>query len=707
MTTFSQRLTALRKGLPHAAEVEGAMLALGAATGFLTGLLAGALIVIIETLQHWFWGSSVDTWELLVVPTVGAFAVGVIVTLWAPESSGSGVVRTMETIALRGGVFRARVPFIGLLATGLALAVGSSGGREGPIVLMGGAMGSLLGQRFGADEERTRAIIGAGAAAGIGASFNAPIAGMLFAIELILGRLSARSLQVVVVGAVVGSVTAREVIGEDVTFIFKPDQVLGLNDPRELLLYMVLGLLAAGLGIAFLRAEGLAFATFAWLRERMWRPFTLAIGGLGVGVVALVVPEVLGTGDGLPPIDGIHDPIQHMLNGDFGLGWSAVGVIATLLLAKFVATMFSVGSGSAVGTFAPTIFTGAALGGTLGTVAATLFPEFGIQPAAFALVGMAAGFSAAARAPLTSILIAFELTGDYGLVLPLMLACGIATFVADRIEEDSVYTHPLHERGIMFGELHDIDVLQAVRVSEVMSTDHPTINEYALYPEIQALFDRHRSHGFVVVDSNEQVVGMLTVRDLERAQSRTDVLAEGSSVEWLTAGDICTRQPVGVHPEQPVHTAVLRMAALDVGRVPVVERGTKRLIGIVRRQDIVRAYQQGLNRHLAGQQRMQSDALRDLAGVQFTELVVHAGSVADQAAVRDVHWPPRTVLTSIRRDGEVVVPTGDTELLAGDELVVLTATESLGQTRALVAEPVGLALDPTDPGQRPGRTGDA
>jgi chloride channel protein, CIC family len=691
-------LEPLRGRLSRAADLEGSMLMLGAVTGLLTGLLAAALIGAIRGVQALAWGREAATWEVLVVPTVGAFVVGLLLTYVAQEPSGSGVVRAMETIALRGGRFRARVPFAGVAATGVALGTGASGGREGPIVLLGGATGSLIGQLFAVDEERMRALIGAGAAAGIGASFNAPIGGMLFAIELILGNLRARSLQVVVVSSVVGSITAREIIGDEITF--QPLRSHELGDPRELLLYVLLGLAATGLGLAFLRGETYAFRFFAWLRARLWRPVTLAIGGLGVGLIALAVPEVLGTGDRLPPIDGIRDPIQHMLDGGYEVGWAGVGALAVLLVAKFVATMFSIGSGSAVGTFAPTVFTGGALGGVVGTAAATLMPDVGIQPAAFVLVGMAAGFSASARAPLTAILIAFELTGDYGLVLPLMLSCGIATYLADRIEADSVYTHQLHQRGISYGEPQDIDVMQSVTVGEVMTSNHPTVLREMRYPELEELFDRTGSHGFAVVDTANRLVGVLTRQDLDRAPARNDVLVEQRALDSLTADELCTHAPVVVHPQEPVYTAVHRMAALDIGRVPVVERGTNRLVGIMRRSDVVQAYQRGLNRHLGDQQRADSRRLRDLSGVEFVEAVVHPQAAVADTAVRDVPWPKRTVLTSVRRGGAIVMPTGDTVLQAGDEVVLLTDRAAVGNVRALIAAPTSEALDPTDPDQQ-------
>jgi len=660
--------------------MEGVMLFLGAMTGLLTGLSAAMLIWLLRAVQRLAWGGSVEPWELLLVPTLGALLVGLWLTYVAPEPSGSGVVRTMETLALRGGRFRARVPAAGLIATSVALGTGASGGREGPIVLIGGSIGSVLGQLTAVDSERMRALIGAGAAAGIGASFNAPIGGMLFAVELILGGLRARSMQVIVVSSVVGSVTARELIGSEITFDLVQSYKLG--SPWELALYLLLGLLAAAFGVGFMRLETSAIAAFRRLRARIWRPLALAVGGLGVGITAMVVPEVLGTGDGLPPIDGVRDPVQTILDGGYGIGWAAVGILLALALAKLVATMFSVGSGNAVGTFMPALFIGGALGGAFGTAAATLLPDAGIQPAAFALVGMAAGFSAAARAPLTAILIAFELTNDYGLVLPLMLTCGVATYLASLVEPDSVYTHPLRERGIVFGEPTDIDVMEAVNVSEVMTRDHPWLRREQRFDDIEALFARTSSHGFAVVDGGHRLVGVLTRADLDRVRSH---LTGDRPLASLTADDLCTHDPVVVHPDEPVYTAVQRMAVLDIGRVPVVERRSNRLLGMVRRGDVVRAYQQGLNRHLGDQQRETTRDLRDLGGVILIEVAVTAVAPAVGRRVREIEWPQRTILTSVRRGGTLVMPTGDTIMEAGDEVVVLTDRTTVEAVRGLLA----------------------
>lgn len=661
---------------------ETLMLTLAVAVGLGTGLLAALLIEAIAFVQRLAFGTAVSWPMLLIVPSLGALMVGLVMTYVVPESSGSGVVRVMSTISLRGGRFRMIVPFAGVLATSLALGTGASGGREGPIVLIGGSLGSLLGRVFAVGEERMRTLVAAGAAAGVGASFNAPIAGMLFAIELIIGGFRSRSLQVVVVSSVVGSVTAREVIGPDI--IYEPAVQYTFRDPRELALYAVLGLTAALFGVAFIHGEDIAKRFFGGLS--VWWPLRLGLGGLGVGVIALVVPEVIGTGAQLPPIDGIREPIQTMLDGGPGTGYPVVGFLLLLAVAKLVATCLSIGSGNAVGTFAPTIVCGAAVGGALGHVAAALLPGAEVQPGAFALVGMAAVFAAAVRAPLTAIVIAFELTGGYQLVLPLMLATGLATFIADRMQPDSVYTLPLRRRGIVYAEPEDIDIMQTIKVGEIMTAEPHTLPADMTLDQAREAFRRTRHHGFPVIRDG-RLVGVITLADLARVGAEfTGDLAEAAGGTGLTVGDVCTRQPLTVTPDDPVFLALRRMAMIDVGRVPVVASDDHaRLVGLVRRSDLVKAYQRAVNHHLAAQQRSRVARLRDLAQTKLIEVRVAPGAPSAGRRVRDVAWPRRTILTSIRREDDIIMPNGDTELGAGDEVTVLTDQESVTQVRDLLA----------------------
>ncbi len=641
------------------------MLGLGATTGLLTGLLAWLLISIVEIIQHLVWTDPAPAWQLVLVPAVGGLVVGLLVTKLVPEVAGGGIVSTMETMALHGGSFRRRVPLSALAATSVALGSGASGGREGPIVLIGGSVGSVVGRLLPIGETRMRSLVAAGAAAGIGASFNAPIGGMLFAVEVLQLGVRGGGLQVVVVGSVVGSVVARQLVGEDL--IFQPTRELGLGDPVELLVYAVLGLLAVAVSLGFHRGEEVAQRAATWLRVRIGRVATLGVAGLAIGLIALAVPEVLGDGESVPPIVGVREPIQAILDVEQGTTWTAALLLLVLLVAKLVATNITVGAGSAVGTFAPMLLTGAALGGVVGTAALPILPS--LDPGAVATVGMAAVFGATARAPLTAIIIVFELVGDYELVLPLMLAVGLAVFLHDRVRPEGIYAAQLRRRGVVLGRPDDVDVLQRVEVAEVMTRDHPTFAADDDRETIAARFARGGSRGYAVVDHRGQLIGVLTPGDLATRDGRT-------------AADICTRRALMVAPSDPVFVAIRRMASLDVGRVPVVDPTTRRTVGMLRREDIVRAYQLGLARGTATQQHQATSRLRDLTGVRFVELAVDERSPVAGRAVRDVPWPERTVLTSVRRGHDVLVPTGETELHHGDVLVVLAAVPDA--VRALV-----------------------
>jgi len=668
---------------------DGVLVALAAGVGLGTGLLAVLLIELIRGMQAVAFAAGPDPVVVVAAPTLGGLLVGVLLTYWVPEARGAGVSQVMTAIALHGGRMRPVVAVGKLLASGLALGTGASGGREGPIVQIGGAVGSTAGRLLNLDEEQKRAVIAAGAGAGIAASFNAPIGGMLFALEVILGGFRARYLQVIVVACVVASVTARQIIGPELIYSPPP---FTLADPRELVLYVLLGLTAAAVGIALVRGEDLVGRLSE--RVRTWPPLRTAAGGLGVGLIALAVPEVLGTGDHLPPVLGvITEPIAGMLAGEVGgTGLSAAGFLLLLLVAKLAATCLTLGTGSSAGTFAPAVFLGAALGGAFGHVTATVLPGAGVAPGAFALAGMAAVVGASTRAPLTAILIAFELTGDYGMVLPLMLATGIATFLADRLDRESAYTLPLSRRGIVYAEPEDVDIMQSVRVGEIMSADPPTVPPSMGLGELQAEFRRTRRHGFPVVDG-DRLIGVVTVSDLARAANPGAVDEEAMTatgdimaVRERTVGDICSRRVLTVTPDDPVFRAVRRMGSLDVGRLPVVAaEDHSRLVGMIGRADVVKAYQRAVTRSLGVQQRQQSSRLRDLAGTQFVELLAAADAEATGRAVRDVAWPPRTILTSVRRRGEAIMPNGDTVLEPGDEVVVLTGVDAADEVRRLIA----------------------
>lgn len=658
---------------------EAVMVALAAVVGLITGLLAVALIAMVGAVQDASFGRLPDVPAVVVVPTLGGLLVGLLTWRMVPEARGSGISDVMMAIAMRGGRIRPIVAPGKLLASAMSLGTGASGGREGPIVQIGASVASSLGRLFALDEERLRSLIAASAAGAVAASFNAPIGGMLFAIEVILGGFKVRSLQTIVVSAVIASVTARQLVGE--ALIYNPPTYT-LVHPWELALYAGLGVGAVAVGLAFSRLQQLV--EHATRHRRLPQPLITAAGALLVGVVGLAVPEVIGSGDRLPAVLGAEtEPIAAMLDGQF-----TVRFLLVLLVAKLVASCVAIGTGSAVGSFSPMVFLGAALGGAYGQVAAMALPGEGLQAGAYALVGTAGVVAAGGRAPLTGVLLVFELTGSYELVLPLMLTTGLATFISERLAPGSLYTKPLLEAGVVYAEPEDVDIMQTVRVGEIMSTGVETIRPTASVAELREALRRTRRHGMVVVDDRDpddpRLVGIATLTDLARTVG--DHTGDLAVEQHTTVEEVCTRRPVTVTPDDPMFRALRRMAGIDVGRLPVVaQEDHGRFVGVVRRADVVKAYQRAVTRNLAAQQREAVSRLRNLAGAAFAELIVREGAPVAGVAVRDVRWPTRTILTSIRRAGDLVVPSGDTVLEVGDEVIVLTGSDALPDLRELIA----------------------
>src|SRR5680860_56060 len=492
---------------------EAVMVALAAVVGLVTGLLAVALIMLVEAVQEVSFGSLPDVPAVLLMPALGGLVVGLLTWKAVPEARGSGISSVMMAIAVRGGRIR---PIVGpgkLVASAVSLGTGSSGGREGPIVQIGASVASSIGRFFALDEERLRSLIAASAAGAMAASYNAPIGGMLFAIEVIVGGFNIRSLQTIVVSAVIASVTARQIIGE--ALIYNPPQYT-LVHPWELGLYAGLGLLAVAVGIGFSRLEQLVEQATRHLRVP--HPLVTAGGALMVGAIALAVPEVLGSGDRLPDVLGVNtEPVAAMLDGEFSLQF-----LLLLLFAKMLASGIALGTGSAVGSFTPLIVLGAALGGAYGQVAAMVLPVEGLNPGAYALVGTAGVVAAGAHAPLTGVLLVFELTGSYELVLPLMLTTGLATFISERVTTGSLYTRPLLEAGVVYAEPEDVDIMQTVRVGEIMSTGVETIGPRQSVAHLREALRRSRHHGHAVVTRAAQRLAQVGDR-----LARTDGLHTG------------------------------------------------------------------------------------------------------------------------------------------------------------------------------------
>lgn len=599
---------------------------------------------------------------LLAFMVIAGLLVGVMVSRWASEAKGHGVPEVMEAVAVRGGRIRPRVALVKILASGLTIGAGGSAGREGPIVQVGAALGSTIGQVLHFSNERVQTLVAAGSAAGIAATFNAPIAGSIFALEVILGRFSARNFGAVVISAVSASIISRIYLGDQPAFAVP---AYPLHHLGELPIYVVLGILAAVLAVVFIRV---LYALEDFFDE--WSaPMSVktALGMLLTGLVALLLPgrEVLGP--------GLH-MIGEVIAENIPL---ALQTMALLLVLKLAATSFTLGSGNSGGVFAPSLFMGAVLGGIVGQIAHTLWPNVAANPGAYAIVGMAATFAGAARAPITAVLIVFEMSNDYKLILPLMLATVIATFFAEALFKESIYTLKLKRKGITIQAGRDVDVLQAVTVGEVMSRDFGAVSTNTTLTELSDFFARTHRHGAIVLDDQGKLWGLVTVSDLDRAVE--DGLPRSTPVTEI--GTPRARLVVAF-PDETLAEVLTRMGIRGYGRLPVVAReDPTRVLGVIRREEVIRAYNMALARRAELQHRAKRAQLRNIDGTEFVDITLNEGDGAVGKRLVEIAplLPQDSIIISVRRDGRMLIPHGQTVFQAGDSITAFVRTSDIEQ----------------------------
>lgn len=664
----------------------GGFLALSALVGVGVGFGAAGLVLALEWVGHLieplFAGDdgslfTVDrAWVFLTVP-VGLTLAWWIAQRFAPEVAGDGVPGATEALLVRGGHIRGRVAPLKLIATTLTVGLGGSAGREGPIVQIGAAMGSWLSRRFNVGEDQLRSLVAAGAGAGIGASFDAPIAGMLFALEVILVSFAPRHMSSVVIASVTAAITTRSIVGPELALRAGE---YSLNAGWELILYAALALVITAIGVFFLRFLDLV-ETFTHDRAGRLSWLRPALSGLVIAALIFIEPALFGTGQAVTD-RLLLDEQFAAATGRGELWW----VLILLAVGKAVATSITITSGGSGGAFMPSLFMGAAVGAGFARFADQIGGgDLGLDPGAFAVVGMAAMFAVVGRAPLTAILIVFEVTDarDYGLILPLMLVATLGTFIAELFHKDSVYTMALKRKGIRLTRSGEVDILDTVTVGSVMTGDRLVATPTMTVHDATRMLDQNRSHGAPVVDGDE-LVGIVTVTDMNRTEKPAEV---------ATVAEVMTPRPVTVEPDTPVSRALERMAALGVGRLPVVASDDpRRLVGMFRREEAVRAYHEALTSTTDHHLHRQALAQRTQPGAGYYDFRVPIGSVADGRKVRDVSWPEESTLVSVRRGRQVVVPTGDTDLVAGD---VITAFGTVSSRQRMIERLNAGADEPT------------
>jgi chloride channel protein, CIC family len=624
--------------------------------------------------------SSLGLAYVVIAPALGGLLVGPLIYFFAREAKGHGVPEVMEAVALRGGRIRPIVVVVKSLASSITIGMGGSVGREGPIVQIGSAIGSTIGQVLRLSDDRIRNLVACGAAGGIAATFNAPIAGVFFALEVILGEFSAGNFGLVVVSSVMASVIGRAAFG-DVPAFLVPEYAL--RSPWEFFLYVLLGVVAAAVAVLYTRSIYRVEDIFdRWKRFPEW--LKAAIGGILLGLIALTYSRIPGLGfETVPQVYGVgYSTIERGL-----LAADPIWVVFALMFLKILSTAITVGSGGSGGIFAPGLFIGSMLGNGFGQVAGRLFPGIVAPAGAYSLVGMAALFAGATSAPITAVLILFEMTGDYRIILPLMLSVAVATFLGKHwLGGESIYTLKLSRRGVRLQYGRDVDVMQGVLVSEAMTGAPDTVSVDTTLSELVEEFNRSKHHGYPVLDTVGKLYGMLTLRDVEQA-------LEADATPDTTAGALATTTLLVAYPDEPMSTALRRLTLNRIGRLPVVDRqDPKTLLGIVRRDDIIRAYNIALTRRAEVQHRAARLQLRNLDGSAFVEVEIgeDAPCVGRSIAELSKALPHEFVLVSIRReDGTIVIPHGDTDIRTGDRVTAFASSDAArGLRECLVNGPL-------------------
>jgi H+/Cl- antiporter ClcA/CBS domain-containing protein len=580
--SFSDRLTSLlnRLQLPPESLVLLSAFFIGGGTGLAIAafryLTWGIQDFSFEFLMGFL--APLGPWTLAIIPALGGLLVGLL--RWRlPTFFGQGWSALLSDS--REQPISPLRPLLKLLSAALSLGTGASLGTEGPSVEIGANIGVLLGQGFQVAKERYRLLLGAGAAAGLAAGFNAPIAGVFFAMEVVLGQTSTtQGASLILLSAVVSGLIARAVFGVQSEFDL-PTYQMASN--WEWICYLGLGVLASAVSLAYTQAIRFCQRAFqgeipALIRlgqlPTIWKP---VIGGAGVGLLALGVPQILGVGYGT---------LDVILKGEV----FPLGMLTLLLGTKLIATALSLGSGLVGGIFAPSMFLGACLGAIYGYVLNTILPS-GIAdgiapPAAYAMVGMAAVLGSSARAPLTAILLLFELTRNYLIILPLMAAVGVSVWIVERVQEiPAVQALALPQMGVGLRKADDHERLQHVMVSEVMDPAYLALPTTLNISEAGWQMVQSKNFTALVVDETQHLIGILSLADVTR-----HVLAAEKADRLPLLKEICTTEVLCAYTDEPVSQAMDRMVARGLHLLPVMaQEDSRKILGVLEQHQIDRA----------------------------------------------------------------------------------------------------------------------
>ncbi len=554
---------------------------LSGAIGLVAGVVAFLLYKLIGLFTNLFfyhhWDTSFTSARLnhlglwvIVTPVIGGIIVGFMAKYGTSKIKGHGIPEAMEAVLVNRSRIQPRVAILKPISAAIAIGTGGPFGAEGPIIQTGGAVGSLVGQVFHTTASERKVLLACGAAAGMSATFNTPIAGVILAIELLLFEFKSRSFIPLVIASTLATAVHMQLLGAGPMFTVA---AMDFGIPRALPFYLLLGVICGLAAVGFSKLLYWVEDQFEKLPvDELWWP---AIGALGLGIIGYFVPRVLGVG---------YDTISDVLNGQL-----ALKLLLIVMIAKAAALVISLGSGTSGGLLAPMFMSSAALGGVFALVVNRLFPSANLAAGAFALVAMGAVFGAASRATFAFIIFAFEITRDYNAVLPLMLVSVIADGVAMLfMPTSSIMTEKLARRGLRIHQDYETDVLQQVAVAETMDRDVPTIGASMRLDELAekiAMHDPAVSHhqGLFIVDEEGKLAGIITRGDVLRALDEHP----SGTLSVLEAG---SHDMIVTFSDELISEASNKMLQNDIGRLPVVERSDHRkLVGYLGRQGVMAA----------------------------------------------------------------------------------------------------------------------
>jgi CIC family chloride channel protein len=554
---------------------------LSAAIGLVAGIIAFALYKLIGLFTNLFffhrWSADFSSaqhnnlgWMVIVIPVIGGLVVGVMAKYGTPKIKGHGIPEAMEAVLFNRSRIAPRVAILKPISAAIAIGTGGPFGAEGPIIQTGGAIGSLVGQAFHTTAVERKVLLACGAAAGMSATFNTPIAGVILAIELLLFEFKSRSFIPLVIASTLATAVHMQLLGAGPMFRVS---TMDFAIPRGLPFYLVLGLICGLAAVGFSKLLYWVEDQFDKLPfDEMWWP---AIGALGLGIIGFFVPRVLGVG---------YDTIGDILNGQ--LAWK---ILLVVMLAKAAALAVSLGSGTSGGLLAPCFMWSAAMGGIFAMVANHFMPGAHLSPGAFALVAMGAVFAAASRATFTFIIFAFEITRDYNSVLPLMLVSVIADGIAMLLmPNSSIMTEKLARRGLHVHQDYEADTLSQSKVAETMEQELPSVPANTKVGILAERIAQHdpavaRHEALLILDDTGKLAGIITRGDLLRALDK-------DSSGAMTVQEAGTTRLVFTHPDELVSEAASKMLRYDIGRLPVVDRADHRkVVGYLGRSGVMAA----------------------------------------------------------------------------------------------------------------------